>query len=85
MNSMQSHDDILPLVRDILVEMFELEPQQIQPQARLYEDLDIDSIDAVDIVVKLKEVTGRKVKPDDFKTVRTIDDVVRAVQSLLEE
>lgn len=85
MNSMQSYDDIFPLVRDILVEMFELEPQQIQPEARLYEDLDIDSIDAVDIVVKLKEVTGRKVKPEDFKTVRTIDDVVRAVQNLLEE
>ncbi len=85
MNTMQSYDDIFPLVRDILVEMFELEPAQIQPQTRLYEDLDIDSIDAVDIVVKLKEVTGRKVKPEDFKTVRTIDDVVRAVQNLLEE
>ena len=85
MNTMQSYDDIFPLVRDILVEMFELEPEQIQPATRLYEDLDIDSIDAVDIVVKLKEVTGRKVKPEDFKTVRTIDDVVRAVQNLLEE
>ena len=84
MNTMQSYDDIFPLVRDILVEMFELEPEQIQPATRLYEDLDIDSIDAVDIVVKLKEVTGRKVKPEDFKTVRTIDDVVRAVQNLLE-
>ncbi|HAJ42631.1 MAG TPA: acyl carrier protein [Alcanivorax sp.] len=73
------------MVRDILVEMFELEPEQIQPATRLYEDLDIDSIDAVDIVVKLKEVTGRKVKPEDFKTVRTIDDVVRAVQNLLED
>ncbi|MEQ8261868.1 MAG: acyl carrier protein [Alcanivorax sp.] len=85
MNTMQSYDDIFPLVRDILVEMFELEPEQIQPATRLYEDLDIDSIDAVDIVVKLKEVTGRKVKPEDFKTVRTIDDVVRAVQNLLED
>ena len=85
MNTMQSYDDIFPLVRDILVEMFELEPEQIQPATRVYEDLDIDSIDAVDIVVKLKEVTGRKVKPEDFKTVRTIDDVVRAVQNLLED
>ena len=85
MNTMQSYDDIFPLVRDILGEMFELEPAKIQPATRLYEDLDIDSIDAVDIVVKLKEVTGRKVKPEDFKTVRTIDDVVRAVQNLLED
>jgi len=82
---MHSYDDVFPLVRDILVEMFELEPEQIEPQTRLYEDLDIDSIDAVDIVVKLKEVTGRKVKPDEFKSVRTIDDVVRAVQTLLAE
>lgn len=85
MNAMHSYDDVFPLVRDILVEMFELEPEQIEPQTRLYEDLDIDSIDAVDIVVKLKEVTGRKVKPDEFKSVRTIDDVVRAVQTLLAE
>lgn len=85
MNAMHSYDDIFPLVRDILVEMFELEPARIEPQTRLYEDLDIDSIDAVDIVVKLKEVTGRKVKPDQFKSVRSIDDVVRTVQTLLAE
>lgn len=79
---MQGYDDILPMVRDILVDMFEMEPDGIHPEARLYEDLDIDSIDAVDIVVKIKEVTGHKIKPEDFKNVRTIDDVVRAVQNL---
>lgn len=83
--TMQNYDDIFPLVRDILVDMFELDVEQIQPDAKLYEDLDIDSIDAVDLVVKIKEVTGRKVKPEDFKNVRTIDDVVLAVQTLLED
>lgn len=83
--TMQNYDDIFPLVRDILVDMFELDVEQIQPDAKLYEDLDIDSIDAVDLVVKIKEVTGRKVKPEDFKNVRTIDDVVLAVQKLLED
>lgn len=83
--TMQNYDDIFPLVRDILVDMFELDVELIAPDAKLYEDLDIDSIDAVDLVVKIKEVTGRKVKPEDFKNVRTIDDVVIAVQTLLED
>jgi acyl carrier protein len=51
--------------------------------ARLYEDLDFDSIDAVDMIVRLKEITGKAVKPEDFKTARSISDVVEAVYKLV--
>jgi acyl carrier protein len=44
--------------------------------ARLSDDLDLDSIDAIDLVVKLQEYTGRKISPSEFKSVRTIGDVV---------
>ncbi|MCZ6854650.1 MAG: acyl carrier protein [Gammaproteobacteria bacterium] len=68
---------------EILVEMFELEAENITSEANLYDDLDIDSIDAVDLIVRLKELTGEKVDPEDFKEIRTVDDVVSAIEGLL--
>ena len=51
-----NQDDILKTIVDTLHETFEIERDRIQPQSRLYEDLDIDSIDAVDLAVKLKQL-----------------------------
>lgn len=75
-------EDIFEEVKGLLVKLFELYPEQITPQARLYEDLDLDSIDAVDMVVHLQKRTGKKIKPEDFKAVRTVQDVVEAVERL---
>ena len=66
----------------VLSELFELKPEQIVPEANLYADLDIDSIDAVDLFLKLKEITGRKIQPQAFKDVRTVSDVIDAIQTL---
>jgi acyl carrier protein len=79
-----SREAIFAQVRKILVELFEVDADDIRPDARLYEDLDIDSIDAVDMVVELKRFTGRRVNPEDFKSVRRIDDVVTAVERLMQ-
>lgn len=81
---MKSRDEVYDKVAGILAELFEIEPDEISPQARLYEDLDIDSIDAVDLLVELKTYTGRKLAPEDFKSVRTVTDVVDSVCALLE-
>ena len=62
---------------------FEIEAGRIAPEARLYEDLDIDSIDAVDLIVQLKPLLGSSLKPEAFKTVRTVQDVVDVVHGLL--
>lgn len=78
----QSNEAVFHFLRDTLVELFEIEPEAIRLEARLYEDLDIDSIDAVDMVVELKRFTGKRINPDDFKAVRTVDDVVNAVVRL---
>ncbi|WP_165311751.1 acyl carrier protein [Vibrio ziniensis] len=72
-------------VKDALVELFEIDEADIQPEAHLYQDLDLDSIDAVDLVVHLQNVTGKKIKPEEFKMVRTVDDVVESVLELLKE
>jgi acyl carrier protein len=78
-------EDIYPWVVDMLHEMFELEKAKITLDANLYTDLDIDSIDAVDLAVKLKELTGKRLQPEVFKRVRTVQDVVNALAGLLEQ
>jgi len=68
-----------------LVEMFEVSPEKITRDARLFEDLDLDSIDAVDLIVKLQDLTGRKFKPEEFKSVRTVGDLIDHVVLITHE
>ena len=70
------------LLRRILVADFDVSAEAITSDAQLYESLDLDSIDAVDLIVRLKEETGKRVPPDDFKAVRTIGDVVKVLDAL---
>lgn len=83
MTATLSRESILAELQRILTEQFELDREAITPEAHLYRDLDIDSIDAVDLMVELKELTGRKLDPETFKQVRTVGDVVDALYDLL--
>lgn len=80
---MYTKDDIAELLKRHLQEIFDVPAQKILPEARLYEDLGLDSIDAVDLVVKLKEITGTGIPPAEFKTVRTVGDVIEKVHAVL--
>lgn len=82
---MLSKEQIEAHLRTSLVDQFEVPPDAIHHDARLYEDLDIDSLDAVDLVLELQETTGVKVKPEDFRSARTVADVIDAVHALVEE
>lgn len=62
--------------------MFELKPADVTADARLFEDLEIDSIDVVDLMDEVQRFTGKKVTPDDFRSVRTVGDLVAVVQRL---
>ncbi|WP_427307789.1 acyl carrier protein [Cupriavidus sp. H39] len=79
-----THDDIFARVSAVLQDSFEIEAERIRPEARLYEDLDIDSIDAVDLLVKLKPMLDKPLKPEQFKSVRTVQDVVQALALLID-
>ncbi|MCL1112086.1 MULTISPECIES: acyl carrier protein [Shewanella] len=81
---MQNRDQILAMLSTILVDEFEIDPADIRPDASLYEELDLDSIDAVDLVIKLQQLTGKKIQPEEFKTVRTVNDVVNAIEGLMQ-
>jgi acyl carrier protein len=66
-------------IRDILVNQFEVDDSRISLDANLYEELNIDSIDAVDLLVQIKDITGEKIAPETFKAVRSIRDVIDAL------
>jgi len=80
-----TRQDVYVKMQEILIETFELKSEQIKPQALLLQDLDLDSIDAVDLIVKLQQYTNKKIDPESFKAVRTIDDVVDAIYRLVQE
>ncbi|GAB59869.1 acyl carrier protein [Rheinheimera nanhaiensis] len=81
---MKTKQDIFAVLQQLMVKEFELDAEQVHLGAHLYEDLDLDSIDAVDLVVKLRELTGKKIEPDAFKAVRTVANVVDEVYALID-
>lgn len=81
---MADKDEIYTRIVATLSDLFEVDPAEVTRESNLYSDLDIDSIDAVDLIVELKKLTGIKLKPDDFKNVRTVGDVVDAVAALID-
>ncbi len=80
---MLSRDEIADKLSEYLQDLFEVPEKDITPEALLFEDLDLDSIDAVDLVVKLQELTGKKIPPEEFKTVRTVNDIIERVHDLV--
>jgi acyl carrier protein len=78
-----SKSEILATLSGYLQDLFELPAEKITPAAHLQEDLDLDSIDAVELVVKLQEYTGGKIAPAEFKSVRTVGDVVEKLYAQL--
>lgn len=78
-----SKEEIFSQLQTIIHKLFELESQQITLESRLYEDLDLDSIDAVDLIVHLQSFTNKKFQPTEFKAVKTIGDIVAVVHAKL--
>jgi acyl carrier protein len=70
------------LSRSELLELFQLPRELITPEARLLDDLEIDSIDVVDLMEEIRQFTGKKVTVEDFRTVRTVSDLVDVLQRL---
>ena len=79
---MLTQEHVLEKLREWMDELFEIEQDDVQLNSNLASDLDVDSIDAIDLVVKIKELTGKQVNPEDFKNVRTVQDVVTVIQNM---
>ena len=80
---MATEAEIEQKIKDILVADFECDPARLTPDVNLFTDLDLDSIDAVDLIVRLQQETGKKVNPESFRQIRTLRDVTAAVVQLV--
>ncbi len=80
---MITREAVFGQVREAFVELFEIDPARITEDARLYDDLEIDSIDAVDLLDRLRRQTGTKISAEDFRSVRTVGDMVDAVYKIV--
>lgn len=78
-----SKDEIFNKLCEILDKEFEIENSLLSLEANLFTDLDLDSIDAVDLAVRLQQFTDKRISPEEFKQIRTLNDVVETVYSLL--
>ena len=81
----KSREEVFDIVYDILVKDFECSREDLKPETRLFEDLDLDSIDAVDFLVRLQKLTEKRVNPEDFKKIRTLDDLVNVNEKIINE
>lgn len=75
--------EILQKVQSVLSQTFALDSNTIKMDSRLIEDLDLDSLDAIDLVVKLEEATGHRMDEASLRTLRTVGDVVAFLESRL--
>ena len=82
---MKTKEEILAEIAEVLAGEFEIPREKLTADARLYEDLDLDSIDAVDLVVRIQQRTGIKVVAEDFKAIRTLGDVADVIAKLVAE
>ena len=78
-----TYDEIMNKLTEILVDDFEIDKSVIQPEANLFEDLELDSIDAVDLAVKLQYFTDKKIPPENFKKIKTVEDVAKTIEELV--
>ena len=83
MSSKFTREEIEKELKDILVNDFEIDEAKITPDANLFEDLEFDSIDAVALAVRLQDYTQKKISPNNFKQIKTINDVICAIEEIV--
>jgi len=77
-----SRDAILREIQQMMNELFELGSDRVQPAARLIEDLELDSLDAFDLAVKVEEITGVAFDENQIRELRTVEDVIVALEAI---
>lgn len=78
-------DEIFELLKAGMIELFEFDPNELTKETLIYEDLDIDSIDAIDLVDFMRNKTGYRMLPEDFKNIKTLGDIANIIEKKLEE
>ena len=77
-------EEIFVRIREILVESFEFDAEEIHLDAHLIDDLDLDSIDAIDLAVGLEQEMQFQIEEEELRAIRRIEDIVNLVCTRLE-
>lgn len=81
-----TREEIVRITNEVFAEDFEIEPARLTPQARIFEELGLDSLDIVDLVVALQKRFGVQIREDErVRSIRTLDDVYTFITSLKAE
>ena len=78
-----TREEIIARVRTVLVDSFEIPEARVTLEAKLMDDLELDSIDAIDMAVQIQEMTGVRVDEEELRNLRTVSDTVDLVAQLL--
>ena len=78
-------EEVFNILKEALIELFEIPEEKITLEAKIYEDLEIDSIDAIDMIDYVKKKTGYRMEAADFKEIRTLGDIVNVVSTKLSQ
>ncbi len=76
-----SKPEILQKIQAMMQELFELDAGRVRPEARLVDDLKLDSLDALDLAVKVEEVTGLAFDEAKIRELRTVEDVMLEIEA----
>ena len=74
---------IIEKINNFLIDEFEVEPEDIAPEANLKETLDLDSLDFVDLVVSVESNFGIKLIGDDFINIVLLEDFYKLIENKL--
>ena len=81
-----TEQEIINITNKVFEESFEIEKEKLQPQAHIFNDLGLDSLDAVDLVVALEKSFGVKIRNDDkVRDIRTLQDVYQFIFAIKEQ
>ena len=70
-----ARSDVVSKVNSVMMEMFELPEEKFKPEAHLFHDLGLDSLDAIDLMMRFQEQFGVRPSNNDLTNIRTLDDV----------
>lgn len=72
-------------VRDIIVDLLGVEPEQVTPEARVREDLEADSLDLVELIMAIEEEFGGEISDEDAQKITTVGEAVSYVEERMAE
>jgi acyl carrier protein len=68
--------ELIAAVNDVFSDQFEIPPEKITPEAQIFSDLGLDSLDVVDLVAAIQKKFGVQVRDDErVRSIRSMQDL----------